>query len=109
MPTTAETIREALIAARRDRRLIETASLPVPASLAEGLAIARTVSRGAGLEDLGWKVAIAEDGTPIAPAHERLPVFGLQFHPESVLTEHGHLLLANFLASGAQEDMRESA
>jgi len=66
MPTTAETIREALIAARRDRRLIETASLPVPASLAEGLAIARTVSRGAGLEDLGWKVAIAEDGTPIA-------------------------------------------
>lgn len=66
MPTAAETIRDALIAARRDRSLIETASLPVPASLAEGLAIARAVNRGAGLEDLGWKVGIAEDGTPIA-------------------------------------------
>ncbi|CAM5769208.1 hypothetical protein [Bosea minatitlanensis] len=66
MPTTAETIREALIAARRDRSLIETASLPVPASLAEGLAIARAINRGAGLEDRGWKVGIAEDGTPIA-------------------------------------------
>jgi anthranilate synthase component 2/para-aminobenzoate synthetase component 2 len=53
--------------------------------------------------------ALSEDGTLMALAHESLPVFGLQFHPESVLTEHGHLLLANFLASGAQEDMRESA
>ncbi len=65
MPTTAETIRDALLTARRERSLIETASLPVPASLAEGLAIARAVSRGAGFEDLGWKVAIAPDGTPI--------------------------------------------
>lgn len=66
MPTTAETIREALVAARAGRGLVDPASLPVPASLSEGLAIQREVSRAAGLQDLGWKVAIAEDGTPIA-------------------------------------------
>ena len=29
--------------------------------------------------------------------HERLPIHGVQFHPESIATEHGHALLANFL------------
>lgn len=43
-------------------------------------------------------IAIAkDDGHLMALAHERLPIFGVQFHPESVLTEHGHQLLANFL------------
>jgi anthranilate synthase component 2 len=30
--------------------------------------------------------------------HRELPVVGVQFHPESILTQHGHALLANFLA-----------
>ncbi|HUH40353.1 MAG TPA: aminodeoxychorismate/anthranilate synthase component II [Castellaniella sp.] len=30
-------------------------------------------------------------------AHQSLPVFGVQFHPESILSEHGHALLRNFL------------
>jgi anthranilate synthase component 2 len=30
--------------------------------------------------------------------HEMLPVFGVQFHPESIASEYGHELLANFLA-----------
>lgn len=42
--------------------------------------------------------AFADDGTLMALTHETLPIFGVQFHPESVLTEHGHALLANFLA-----------
>jgi anthranilate synthase component 2 len=29
--------------------------------------------------------------------HETLPIHGVQFHPESIATEHGHELLANFL------------
>ena len=30
-------------------------------------------------------------------AHESLPVHGVQFHPESIASEHGHLILKNFL------------
>jgi len=32
--------------------------------------------------------------------HKELTVEGVQFHPESILTEHGHRLLGNFLAAG---------
>lgn len=42
-------------------------------------------------------VAHTTEGLPMALEHRTWPVFGLQFHPESVLTEGGHRLLANFL------------
>jgi anthranilate synthase/aminodeoxychorismate synthase-like glutamine amidotransferase len=42
-------------------------------------------------------IAIADDGTLMAVADRTAPVFGVQFHPESVLTKHGPRLLANFL------------
>lgn len=53
--------------------------------------------------------ATSEDGTLMALAHESLPLFGVQFHPESVLTEHGHLLLSNFLTLADAATLRESA
>ena len=39
-------------------------------------------------------------GLPMAVAHRDLPLVGVQFHPESVLSEHGALLVANFLRLG---------
>ncbi|QYU66623.1 aminodeoxychorismate/anthranilate synthase component II [Leptolyngbya sp. 15MV] len=39
------------------------------------------------------------DGTAVMGfRHRELPIHGVQFHPESIATEHGHALLANFLA-----------
>jgi anthranilate synthase/aminodeoxychorismate synthase-like glutamine amidotransferase len=37
------------------------------------------------------------DGTVMAVEHRTLPIVGLQFHPESILTSHGYAMLANFL------------
>ena len=42
-------------------------------------------------------VTRTEDGTPMALEHVSRLLFGVQFHPESILTEAGHRLLGNFL------------
>jgi anthranilate synthase component II len=42
--------------------------------------------------------AESEDGLVMGLRHRELPVEGVQFHPESILTESGHALLGNFLA-----------
>ncbi len=42
--------------------------------------------------------AWTEDGLVMGLRHRSLPVFGVQFHPESIASQHGHDLLANFLA-----------
>jgi anthranilate synthase component 2 len=45
--------------------------------------------------------ARSDDGVIMALTHCRLPIAGVQFHPEAVLTEHGHRLLKNFLDGSA--------
>jgi anthranilate synthase component 2 len=42
-------------------------------------------------------VAETDDSLVMGLAHESLPVHGVQFHPESIASEHGHLILKNFL------------
>jgi para-aminobenzoate synthetase len=44
------------------------------------------------LEEIAW----ADDGVPMAVAHRTRPQWGVQFHPESIATEHGRRLIANF-------------
>jgi anthranilate synthase component 2 len=44
------------------------------------------------------QTAHADDQVVMGLAHRDLPIFGVQFHPESIMTEHGHALLRNFLA-----------
>jgi anthranilate synthase component 2 len=46
--------------------------------------------------------AETSDGLVMGLAHERLPVHGVQFHPESIASEHGFLILRNFLELAAQ-------
>jgi len=53
--------------------------------------------------------ATAEDGEIMAVAHATHPVVGVQFHPESVLTEHGYRLLDQFLTGGRGLNVPERA
>jgi anthranilate synthase component 2 len=39
----------------------------------------------------------ADDAEIMGVRHRTLPIEGVQFHPESILSEHGHTLLRNFL------------
>ncbi|MCL4105339.1 UNVERIFIED_CONTAM: hypothetical protein GTU68_055470 [Idotea baltica] len=45
-----------------------------------------------------------EDGTIMGLSHKSRPIHGIQFHPESIRSEHGHAMLKNFL-----EDVKEPA
>jgi len=78
---------------RHDRKGVFR-GLPVPfdAGRYHSLAIARE-----GFPECLEISAQTEDGEIMGVRHRTLPVESVQFHPESVLTEHGHALLKNFL------------
>jgi para-aminobenzoate synthetase component 2 len=50
-----------------------------------------------------------ESGVVMSMRHTTLPIEGVQFHPESVLTEHGHLMLANWLVKCGDVDAPKRA
>ena len=47
------------------------------------------------------KIAWSSDGMVMAIRHESRPLWGVQFHPESILSEHGKTILGNFLEAAA--------
>ena len=67
---------------------------PFNATRYHSLAIER-----ASLPDVLDVTATADDGEIMAIRHRELPIEGVQFHPEAILTEHGRKLLGNFLAA----------
>ncbi|HXV08153.1 MAG TPA: aminodeoxychorismate/anthranilate synthase component II [Burkholderiales bacterium] len=73
-------LKEPLVATRYHSLVIERASLPPE------------------LEITAW----TDDGEIMGVRHRSLPVEGVQFHPESILTEQGHELLRNFLGGTRQ-------
>jgi len=66
---------------------------PVVATRYHSLAVERS-SLPNSLSVTAW----SDDGEVMGLQHATRPVHGVQFHPESIATEHGHRLLANFLA-----------
>jgi anthranilate synthase component 2 len=67
---------------------------PFRAARYHSLAVER---RSEALRETAWTA----DGTVMALQHVHLPLFGVQFHPESFLTEHGAIMARNFLSSGS--------
>jgi anthranilate synthase component 2 len=56
------------------------------------------------LEITAW----TEDGEIMGFSHRTRPLHGVQFHPESIATEGGHQLLANFLALAGVKRLEEA-
>jgi anthranilate synthase component II len=74
------------------RGVFRTLPTPYDATRYHSLAIERDTCP-ADLEITAW----TEDGEIMGVRHRKLAIEGVQFHPESILTQHGHALLKNFL------------
>lgn len=68
----------------------------LPSPLTAGRYHSLVVERGS-LPDALRVTARDDDGEIMSIEHRHLPVYGVQFHPESTLTEHGYAILARFL------------
>ena len=81
------------------------------AGLASPLTVARYHSLVVDEDQLPDELEVSARGGGVIMAlrHRTLPAEGIQFHPESVLTEHGHDLLRNFLGAPAAATARAAA
>ena len=73
--------------------ILEGVPSPFSATRYHSLTVARET-----LPDTLIPTAATDDGLIMAMHHRDFPIHGVQFHPESIASEHGHRILANFLA-----------
>ncbi len=85
---------------------------PIFAGLPQGFKATRYHSLAVVRETVPQELLITgetESGVIMSMQHQSKPIFGVQFHPESVMTEGGYLMLANWLESLGLEGAREKA
>lgn len=76
------------------------ADCPLFAGLPETIPVARYHSLAAAEDTMPPELRVtarADDGTIMAVMHASLPIYGLQFHPESIMTPDGAAMMRNFL------------
>jgi anthranilate synthase component II len=78
----------------RDRGVFRGLPSPFNATRYHSLAVKRDT-----FPDILSIDAETEDGEVMGLSHKTRPIFGVQFHPESIASEHGHAMIANFLAA----------
>ena len=78
-------------------------------SQALGSGVSILVVERASLPDVLEVTAWTADGLIMGLRHRTLPVFGVQFHPESIASQGGHALLANFLAIARGSNVQHCA
>jgi para-aminobenzoate synthetase component 2 len=83
----------ASLIAHHGRNLFEGLETPLKVGRYHSLIVEETPELKAAL-DID---AVSEEGEIMALSHKEAPTYGVQFHPESILTDHGHKLFANFL------------
>ena len=85
---------------------------PIFAGLPQGFNATRYHSLAVVRETVPAELVITgetESGVIMSMQHESKPIFGVQFHPESVMTEGGYMMLANWLESLGLEGARQKA
>ena len=74
--------------------LLEGIDSPIKVARYHSLAVQQE-----GLPDCLRVTAVTDDGEIMAMQHKEYPVYGLQFHPESIYTEHGKRIIDNFISN----------